>query len=216
MKKTYLITFCSVLFFSFLLMILLGQGNNSENIPDKQVREAVNTYSKLMTIETLRDMGFKSADQVKSLKSGQQFKKYMIELDAVRKFKSGDNVDLMIKELPSIEVSLMDDAGKIQTSVEFIKNKDKWESAGFGLSSEFVLLKNAQAFINADTLKSGRLIRIPALHSAFVAISSPAGVNFIVLEDNESMGLKKGSILPASEVILKLVKSANEYNGLPD
>jgi hypothetical protein len=67
-----------------------------------------------------------------------------------------------------------------------------------------------------SVINTGRLISIPSLKTSFLAVGSGAALNFVVLEDNQALDLRRGATLPAADAIQRLVASANQYNGLPD
>lgn len=199
------------------VIILAQKQTGEETISAGQVREAIQVFSKLVNDQNAKDFGLQNAAQLQSLRAGKQFKKYMIGLDDVRKFKTGDKVEPLIKELPSIEVSLTDANGRVVSSIEFIKNKESWQASGFGSTPDFKALFIDERSTIADSLiNKGTLVRIPALHTSFIAVSASSGLNFIVLQDNESLGFRRGQMIQASEAISKLTPVANAYNGLPD
>ncbi|HYV95447.1 MAG TPA: hypothetical protein VE978_26975 [Chitinophagales bacterium] len=198
-------------------VFILAQNRDDETaIPAAQINEAIQTFANLANEKNIQSFGLENVDQLEALKPGRQFKKYMIGLDDIKKYKTGDDVNAMIKELPSIEVSLINESGTILSSIEFEKKEDKWVASGFGLTSDLAGLRNAQSMLADSSLNVGRLIRIPSLHTSFLAVPSSTGINFIVLEDNESLGFRKGAMIAASNALLQLVPVANQYNGLPD
>jgi hypothetical protein len=205
----------------FALVIIFSQNkaqtrNQAETISSDQVRKAVQTLSAMVTDQNFQTFGLTGKDQLKSLKAGKQYNKSIIGLDAIKNYKAGQDVQAIIKPLAAIEVPLVDESGKIQTAIEFVKNKDKWEASGFGLSSDLAAVRNAQAN-RADTSKANvSLIRIPALRTRFIGVTTSTGLSFIVLENNESLGFRQGETILAKDAILKLVSVAKLYNGLPD
>ena len=195
-------------------LIIAQRGTDDRAISSTDVSAAIQTFSKLVTNENAKDFGLQSPDQLKTLKEGPQFKKYMIGLDDIKNYKAGDDVGKMVKELSSVEVTLVDGAGKIQTSIEFDKNKDKWQATGFGATDAVRSLSNVQ--VSDSAMKTGMLVRIPALRTNFIGVNSASGLNFIVLENNENLRLEKGQTISAADALSRLVVVANQYNGLPD
>lgn len=110
----------------------------------------------------------------------------------------------------------MNDSGKIRTSIEFVKIKDEWEASGYGSTPDLIVLKNAQTTLQPSFVAKGKLIRIPALQTSFIAVSSLAGLEFISLTDNQKLKLTRGQKINSSDAILKLVPLANKHNGLPN
>jgi len=221
MKKIRLIKIIVTAAFVAALVLIFSQDqaqtrNQVETISRDQVSKAIQALSAMVTDQNFQTFGLTSKDQLRSLKAGKQYNKFMIGLDDIKKYTAGQDVQAIVKPLAAIEVPLVDQSGKIQTAIEFVKNKDKWEASGFGLSSDLAAVRNEQAN-RADTSRSSvSLIRIPALRTRFIGVSSSTGLNFIVLENNESLGFRQGATIAAKDAILKLVNVAKLYNGLPD
>ncbi len=198
----------------FTAIVIKAQGDTI--IPDSQIKKSIQAFVSLVDSQDLQEFGLKNMAELKSLKAGKQFRKYMISLNDIKKYKQGEDVNKIIKKYPSIEVSLVNKAGKIRTSIEFVKNKDKWEASGYGSTPEFISLSTSQAALGQGVVSKGKLIRIPALQTSFITVQSAAGLEFISLEDNQYLKLKKGQKINSSEAILRLVPFANKHNGLPN
>lgn len=192
------------------------RADTADTISENQIKEAVQTFANLIDSQEVQEFGLKSLAELKSLKGGKQFRQYMIGLDDIKKYKQGEDVSKIIKEYSSIEVSLVNDTGKIRTSVQFVKNKGKWEASGWGSTPELIIVRNAQATLADSDINKGKLIRIPALYTNFIAVSSAAGLEFIVLEDNNELNFKKGEKVTSSDAILKLVPLAIKHPGMPN
>ena len=215
MKKNTIVLLLTTCFFPTIIIVAQKKQGN-ETIPESQIKESIQTFTNLIDSQDVQEFGLKSVVELKSLKAGKQFKKYMIGLNDIKKYNPGDDVRKIIKEYPSIEVSLVNKDGEIRTSIEFVKNKDKWEASGYGSTPELIILSNAQAALGISVVNKGNLIRIPALQTSFIAVSSAAGLEFIILEDKQYLKFKKGEKITSSEAILRLKPLANKHNGLPN
>ena len=140
----------------------------------------------------------------------------MMGLDDLKNYQSTTDVNGIIKELDVIEVAIVDQAGQIQTGIEFTRNNGKWEASAFGLTPDLKRVKDAQASIPDSVLKSSRLISIPSLRTTFLAAGEGTAMKFYVLENNDRLELRRGAVITPADAIQKLKVSANEYNGLPD
>lgn len=214
MKKNTIVLL-TILFFCAVATVLTTAQKREpdEVVPANEVNKAIQTFTQLVNASNIKSFGLENIAQLKSVKPGKQYKKYMIGLNDVKKYKAGENVENIIKELPSVEISLIDARGKILTSIEFDKSSGKWQASGFGSTPAMRSLKDVQLSDSASI--GGRLIQVPALHTSFIAISSASGLNFIALQNNEYLNFRAGTMLPASEAILRLTTVANQYNGLP-
>src|SRR5580698_1606956 len=104
----------------------------------------------------------------------------MIGLNDIKNFKAGQDVAAIVKPLPIIEVSLVDDTGRIRSAIEFVKKSNRWGASAFGLSPEMVSVSTVQ-WLRPDTLKTNSsLIRVPALRVNFISTTSPSGLIFTV------------------------------------
>ncbi len=214
-KSSRAIVFVTILTIATILII--AQNRNDEDvISAEQVSKSIQSFIRLVTPQTAESFGLKSADQLKDLKAGRQFKKYMIGLEDVRNFKPETNVNTIIKELEAVEVSLVDQAGQVQTGIEFTRERGKWEPSAFGLSIDLKRLKDAQVGIPDSVIKSSRLVVIPALRTTFLMQGEGASSTFYILENNDRLEFRKGIAIPAADALQKLKVVANEYNGLPD
>ena len=199
------------------LLLSIAMGAQVKFVSDSQVTRSLKTFMSLLDSQEVKDFGLKSVAQLATLRPGKQFKKYMISLDKIREFKQGDNVKAIISEYPAVEVSLISQTGKIETSIEFLKtSQGKWEPGGFGATPDMIRLSDARDVIPDNVIKKGDLIRIPALQMTFLTVSSSTGLEFISLEDYPNLNLHRGQKAKASNVILRLVPEALKHNGLPN
>lgn len=216
MKKNILINLLSFTACFFATTIINAQKTQTDTIiSESLIKESINRFVSLVDSEDVQEYGLKSIAELKSLRAGKQYRKYVIGLNDIKKFKAGDDVAKIIKEYPSIEVSLVNKSGKIITSIEFVKKDNKWEASGYGSTPELISLGQAQTKYGNGIARRGNLIRIPALGVSFISIPSAAGLEFMSLEDNQKYKLQKGIKTTASSAILKLVPFANNHNGLP-
>lgn len=189
--------------------------NQHEAISQDLINKSIQTLTAMVTDQNAQTFGLTSKDQVTALKAGKQYNVYMIGLNDIKKYKTGQDVAAIVKPLPVIEVSLVDDSGKIRSAIEFVKKSGHWGASAFGLSPEMVSVSTVQS-LRPDTSKTNiSMIRIPALRVNFISTTSTTGLNFTVLENNESLGFRQGETIAAKNAILKLVQTANVYNGLP-
>ena len=184
-------------------------------VPDSQVKRSIQTFAGLLDSQHVHQFGLASVAELKTLQAGRQFKKYMIGLYDIQNYKQGDDVIGIIKEYPSVEVSLVNSVGKIRTAIEFVKKKDKWIATGYGATPELLILGDAQTKVGDIAFAKGELIRIPSLLITFIAIRSSTGIEFISLEDRPNLNLYKGQKITASDAIMRLVPLAKKHDGLP-
>ena len=183
-------------------------------ISNKQIKESIQTFIKLIASDDPKQYGLKNAAELNSLRPGKQFRKYMISLKDVKQYEQGHNVGSIIKEYPAVEVSLVSNTGKMITSIEFVYENGIWEASRFGSTPELVLVNNVQDVIGDSIIKKGKLVRIPSLNVSFIAVLSGSALKFISLQERPD--LKLGESIPASDAILRLKPLANEHKNFPN
>jgi hypothetical protein len=201
------------LFYGSARMVMHAQGDTI--ISKALIEKAIVKFANILDSPDVANFGLKSIAQLKTLKGGKQFKRFGIGLYDLQKFKQGDKVKDIIQEYQSVEVSLVDERQNIVTSIEFTEKNGGWVVSGYGSTSELIAVKNAQTLLQKTDLEKGDLIRIPSLNLCFISISSPAGLEFISLQDNSDLNLFKRQRMSASDAIFKLVPFALEHKGLP-
>ncbi|MDB5158599.1 MAG: hypothetical protein JWR50_3306, partial [Mucilaginibacter sp.] len=121
MKQHRLIKIVVTAAFVTALVLIFSQdqaqtSNQVETISRDQVSKAVQALSAMVTDQNFQTFGLTGKDQLRSLKAGRQYNKFMIGLDDIKKYTAGQDVQSIVKPLAAIEVPLVDQSGKIQTA----------------------------------------------------------------------------------------------------
>jgi hypothetical protein len=191
-----------------------GQG---DTVSASLINKSIQTFANLVDSLQVKNFGLKSKDQLKTLTGGRQFRTLMIGLYDLQSYKQNDNVRKIIKEYPSREVALVDQQGKMVTSIRFAKKNGQWKAVGYGSTTEFIGLRNAQDSIPKTLVAKGNLIRIPALEVSFIQVPSTFGpLEFICLQTRKDLDFYKGKRILASEAIWTLAQRAKKMKDLPD
>jgi hypothetical protein len=214
MKRQLIIT-SLVTVFTICTILILAQNRRDGDVPAEQVNQAIQTFSRLLTPETIKSFGFNSVDELRSLRAGKQFRKHIIGLEDIRKFTPQTQLSSIIKPLDAVEVTLVNPSGEIRSGIEFTMRDGKWQAGSFGLSPDLTRLKNAQRSLTDVQIDTVLWIVIPALQTTFLMKGQGQQASFIILENNERLQFRTGSAVPAAEAIQRLKVIANEYNGLP-
>jgi hypothetical protein len=217
MKKnlTAILITCFILI-AITMAIMAQDRTGNQPISSIQINSAINTFAQLVNDKNAADFGLQNAAQLKTLKPGKEFTKYMIQLDDLKNYKTGSDVNKIIRQLSSTEIALVDDNNRFVTSIEFTQVKGEWQATGFGASTDLKTIYNQRSPLPDSVITAGKLIRVPALRTNFIGITTATGLNFLITEDNENLGFKRGALIPADEALVKLSDAAKIYNGLPD
>ena len=201
--------------FAFFLCFLITLGAKAQGDTISAINEilaAKQTFLQLLDPQDAKDFGLKNKEELNSLSIGRQFRTYSIGLYAIRKFEPTDDVSRIINGYPMVEVALVNQAGNIRTSIEFLKKDGKWKAIAYGSSREFLLLKAAQDSVPKTVMSSGDLIRIPALHMSFMGVKTSAGWEFYSLQDRPDLELYKGTVVSATKILSMLRPLANKVD----
>ena len=155
--KRQIITISLVAIFTIATILIVAQNRRDTDVPAEEVNRAIQTFSKLLTPETVKSFGFNSVEDFRSLRAGQQFRKHIIGLDDIRRFTPQTQINSIIKPLEAVEVSLVNQSGEIQSGIEFTMKDGKWQAGSFGLSPDLTHLKNAQRY--QDALNKAKLYK---------------------------------------------------------
>ncbi len=181
-------------------------------ISKKQIETSIQTFIKVIGSDDPKQYGLKSAAELNSLHPGKQFRKYMISLNDIKNYQQGSDVANIIKEYSAVEVSLVNNTGKIRTSIEFVNNNGQWEASRYGSTPELVLLKSVQNAIADSLIQKSKLVRIPSLNISFIAVPSGSGLKFISLAEHSHLKLHKAESIAASDAIMNLKLTLEQKN----
>src|SRR5688572_33237811 len=132
--KRQIITISLITVFTIGAILILAQNRRDTEVPAEQVNQAIQTFSRLLTPETVKSFGFNSVDDLKNLRAGKQFRKHIIGLDDIRRFTPQTQLNSIIKPLDAVEVTLVNQSGEIRSGIEFTMTDGKWQAGSFGLS----------------------------------------------------------------------------------
>ena len=85
--KRQIITISLVAIFTIATILIVAQNRRDTDVPAEEVNRAIQTFSKLLTPETVKSFGFNSVEDFRNLRAGQQFRKHIIGL---RRTTGGD------------------------------------------------------------------------------------------------------------------------------
>jgi hypothetical protein len=181
------------------------------------INKSIQAFADLVDSARVKQYGLKSVAQLKTLKGGRQFKTLIIGLRDLQSYKEHQDVKGIIKEYPSREVALVDQQGKIVTSMQFAKRNGQWKAVGYGSTPQLVELRMSQDSIPKTLLVKGDLIRIPTLEVSFIQIHSTSGqLEFICLQTRKEFNFYKGKHILASKAIWTLAQHAQGIKNIPE
>src|SRR5687768_16152059 len=135
MKRQIIIT-SLITVFTIGTILILAQNWRDADVPAEQVNQAIQTFSRLLTPETMKSFGVNSVEELRSLLAGNQWRKHIIGIEDIRRFTPQTQLSGIIKPVDAVEVTLVNQSGEIRSGIEFTRKDGKWQAGSFGLSPD--------------------------------------------------------------------------------
>src|SRR5689334_16167963 len=99
MKKNIMVAaFAAILIIASIIIVVAQNRGDQDVISADQINQSIQNFTRLITPQTAESFGLKSADQLKQLTAGKQFRKFMMGLDDLKNYQSTTDVNGIIKE----------------------------------------------------------------------------------------------------------------------
>jgi hypothetical protein len=172
---------------------------------------------KNMPPEVLKKLGFESAEQLEGATLGSPHKVYIVNLNDVKAFKSGDDPKKIIGKTKEILYPILEN-GNVTSAIGFRKEKGDWIPTTLGASSE---VKVAEPVRDKHGKSKGKghssyfVARVPAMYLSFLGYWDKNDIFFIPIATNPDFPeLDPGREIPAAEAFLALQAKTEKYEGL--
>ena len=142
---------------------------------------------------------------------------YFIRLDALRRFKPGENVDNLLVDSKQMLFPVMR-GKKVVGTITMVRKDKGWSLVSIGDADlsrlrQVAISTSMNRFQKAEADYS--IVRVPALGIEFTAFrNSRNELQLASVADNPAAGLTAGEAEPASSVLPRLVPLAVSYRGL--
>jgi hypothetical protein len=169
-------------------------------------------YKKLILLQPRKENQLTASDTA-SLILGQALPTAIVPLDKLKGYKAGQPAETVISDINEVIYPVI--YGKDQTisgSVTLDRKGDQWTATRFG--SDQKSLQDVAEYL-VDKRHSYRLVKILAFHLSFLSYSDSGVEMFIPMQEDSGRAIFKGKAVPATSVLEKYVKAAQDYNGLP-
>jgi hypothetical protein len=175
-------------------------------------------YRQLVTPENYQKLGLPGADDAVNAQLGTPVRDYLVRLDRLSRYKSGDDVEALLTDTQIVQYPLVvgNDA---RAMVSMSLAKGDWQLISVGESQRTARLfrevrKAAKGVPRAEGDQFS--VRIPALLLEFAGSrDAQNGLLLTPLQDDDHWGLKAGVAEPAGKVFARLAPSARTHDGLP-
>lgn len=208
---------------------MISQANARENALSRQFNvkqteeiqrvasEALVTFSKLVTKENYKQMGFESSEEVLMAKLGQPLQDFMVRLDQLKEYQPASDPDKLLSGGNQVVYPLLV-TEQVRSSITIGEINGNWKAVSFG-SPKFIKLSNTiltkSAEVTGISPSSYFVVRVPALNLVFLGYRIDNKLMLVPLLDAPHFGFKAGVSMEANEVFTTILPAAREHDGLP-
>ena len=204
----------------FLLMISESSAQETRMLIEQIypiAQSSLKSFSKLITKENYRQMGFESPKEIQYAVLGTPMEDYMVRLDTLKEYKPGSNPNKLLMKTDQFIYPVLVKK-KVRSSITISKIKEKWKAVSFGGSNFIQLvskrLKDSSKATGLD-ISSYFSVRVPALNIFFIGYNTKRGLMLIPLMDDRRLKFKAGIGMNAEKVFSTILPDAKAHNGLP-
>jgi hypothetical protein len=137
-----------------------------------------------------------------------------VELDALRRFKSGDDAAALLKPSAAAFYPVLVD-GSVRSGVRVENGDQGWQAARVGNSGLAMAVDRARRALPSPDDPSVTLVQVLALNLVFVGQRDASGWQLAPLVDDASVDLRVGKAETAAAVFARLAPIAQRHNGEP-
>ena len=180
-------------------------------------QKALKTFSRLVTKENYKRMGFEDPEEVRTATLGAPLQDFIVRLDKLKSYTPGGRLDelLTATDLVIYPVLVKD---QVRSSITISKSGESWQAVSFG-GPNFIKLISGTLKENtkATRLDSSayQVIRVPSLNLFFLGFRLNNELMFVPVTDNARLKFSAGAGMKAENVFSALLPEAKAHNGLP-
>ena len=175
-------------------------------------------YHLLVDKSNFKALGLAKASDALSAQLGTPSKDYMVRLDGLKTYKSGDDPAKLLTDTGLVHYPLVY-ANKAVSTVTLAPMENRWEVVSIGDASR----SRERSEARVELLKAlreerdqGFLVRIPAFNLEFEGAYDNAGkLQLVSINNAPEWGLRTGSPVAAETLFLKLVPAARRFEDVP-
>ena len=214
-----IVTFFAVISQANALEYTLSHQFNSKQTEEIQVVavKSLETFSKLVTKDNYKQMGFESPEEVRMAKLGQPLRDFMVRLDQLKEYQPGSDPNALLSGGNQAMYPLFIKK-KVRSSITIGERSGKWKAVSFGGANFIKLLNNIltkSVEATGLSLSSYFIVRVPALNLSFLGYRIDNKLMLVPLLDEPQFNFKAGVSMPADTVFKTILPAAREHNGLP-
>lgn len=207
MKHKQIIIIISVVLFFGLTLLVPAQEDPAED------KGADKTHQKLKKLPggILKDLGLTEDEAAKTTR-GTKLNVYVLGLDKLNTFKSGDNAKKVLVDTKETVYPLYV-GNTLKTSISIRKGSGGWKDASMGGTEIHSLepVRTAHSKANNISVKSYFIVRVPAMYLSFLGYDKGSDLYLIPTHKHPDLDLAIGKSLPADDVYIKIKPLVAKY-----
>ena len=187
----------------------------SETQPVAQ--KALKTFSRLVTKENYKRMGFEDPEEVRTATLGAPLQDFIVRLDKLKSYVPGGRLDELLTATDQVIYPVLV-KDQVRSSITISKTGESWQAVSFGGPNFIKLISGTLAEnTKATRLDSSayQVVRIPSLNLFFLGVHLNNELMFVPVTDNARLKFRAGAGMKAENVFSAILPEAKAHNGLP-
>jgi len=208
--KQMIVIVVSVVLFFGLTLLVPAQEDPAE---DKGADKTHQTLKKLPG-GILKDLGLTEEEAAKTTR-GTKLKVYVLGLDKLKAFKSGDNAKKVLVDTKETVYPLYV-GNTLKTSISIRKGDGGWKDASMGGAEIHSLepVRTAHSKANNISVKSYFIVRVPAMYLSFLGYDKGSDLYLVPTHKHPDLDFAIGKSLPADDVYTKIKPLVAKYQSV--
>ncbi|HEX5758339.1 MAG TPA: hypothetical protein VF121_04035 [Thermoanaerobaculia bacterium] len=179
--------------------------------------EALQTFGRLVNERNYAELGFVSPDEPRSATLGEPIQEFMIRLDRLREYGSGQDTAGILTATDRLTYPVLV-GEETRSSLTVGGGERGWAALSFGAPKYSRLLTEVRDRLSREEKRPAAdyfEVRVPALNVSFVARQAGQSLALTPILDDPRFGFVRGQTLPAERALAAMQQAAREHNGLP-
>ena len=187
----------------------------SETQPVAQ--KALKTFSRLVTKENYKRMGFEDPEEVRTATLGAPLQDFIVRLDKLKEYAPGGRLDELLTATDQVIYPVLV-KGQVRSSITVSKTEGSWRAVSFGGPNFIKLISGTlEENTKATRLDSSayQVVRIPSVNLLFLGFRLNNELMFVPVTDNDRLKFRAGAGMKAENVFSAILPEARAHDGLP-
>src|ERR1035437_1127250 len=187
----------------------------NETLPVAQ--KALKTFSRLVTKENYKRMGFEDPEEVRTATLGVPLQDFIVRLDKLKSYAPGGRLDDILTATDQVIYPVLV-KDQVRSSITISKSGESWQAVSFG-GPNFIKLISSTLAENTKTTRldssAYQVIRVPSLNLFFLGFRLNNELMFVPVTDNARLKFRAGAGIKAENVFSAILPEAKAHNGQP-